>query len=420
MKHPQRGSGCVSRIDLRDARGKPFMVTFDNGQVHHYNAESMKKMVKDGEVPRKALADTHRRTRLQAMMTMQQSAPSLGVAFSADGGWLATGDDDGKVTLYRATGELVLHETLKREARVRCVAFSPILANGMQYIAVGGDEKLVAVYGISSHGVALSPIHTFVHTEKIFSVAFPADGPKQSLLLCVCGADKRVTIYDLLSEGKVMFCFEHQQHLNVVTITHDAALLATGGFDNRVTVYNVRDTASENGSIAFVFERDGAVNQICFSADSQLLAVGGFSSNVNVHDLSRGGEILHTLLRSTCTSALAFSVKKQYLVVGGYSHDVTVYELGVGSAAACIWHAFGQASVVSTICISNADLLVVGAKDGRINVYDLSVVGALVGSFRLAKSVRSICFSADSRLVAGALHVAFCTPPRLCMLSGGP
>ncbi len=130
VKHRKRGRGCVSRIDLRDARGKPFMVTFDNGQVHHYNAESMKKMVKDGEVPRKALGDTHPRTRLQAMMTMQQSAPSLGVAFSADGGWLATGDDDGKVTLYQATGELVLHETLKREARSDAWRFRPSLPTG--------------------------------------------------------------------------------------------------------------------------------------------------------------------------------------------------------------------------------------------------------------------------------------------------
>jgi hypothetical protein len=51
--HPLRGPGYVSQIDYTDSRNRPFVVDYDNGECHHYTAESVMKLAvqKDAPVP---------------------------------------------------------------------------------------------------------------------------------------------------------------------------------------------------------------------------------------------------------------------------------------------------------------------------------------------------------------------------------
>ena len=55
--HPTRGQGRVTKIDWNDPRQKPYIVSFDNGEVHHYSASSALKL-KKVEPPQKGLART--------------------------------------------------------------------------------------------------------------------------------------------------------------------------------------------------------------------------------------------------------------------------------------------------------------------------------------------------------------------------
>jgi hypothetical protein len=43
--HPERGRGLIVAVDTSDVRGKPYVVKFDTGERHHYNAESVRKLV---------------------------------------------------------------------------------------------------------------------------------------------------------------------------------------------------------------------------------------------------------------------------------------------------------------------------------------------------------------------------------------
>ena len=54
LVHPTRGAGVVVRIDLTDRRGKPVIVEFESGEVHHYSIDSalkLKAMASVGELP---------------------------------------------------------------------------------------------------------------------------------------------------------------------------------------------------------------------------------------------------------------------------------------------------------------------------------------------------------------------------------
>jgi hypothetical protein len=50
MVHPTRGAGIVTDINLSDRRNKPFEVTYDTGEVHRYGTGSTLKLVSDVEL----------------------------------------------------------------------------------------------------------------------------------------------------------------------------------------------------------------------------------------------------------------------------------------------------------------------------------------------------------------------------------
>ena len=44
VSHPTRGLGVLGRIDPNQSRSKHYIVEYDNGEVHRYSAESIKKL----------------------------------------------------------------------------------------------------------------------------------------------------------------------------------------------------------------------------------------------------------------------------------------------------------------------------------------------------------------------------------------
>jgi hypothetical protein len=42
--HPERGEGIVISIDYDERRGKPLLIRFEDGEMHHYNAKSANKL----------------------------------------------------------------------------------------------------------------------------------------------------------------------------------------------------------------------------------------------------------------------------------------------------------------------------------------------------------------------------------------
>ena len=47
VHHPVRGTGAVTEILRHDKRNKPYKITFDNGETHHYSMQSAAKFMTD-------------------------------------------------------------------------------------------------------------------------------------------------------------------------------------------------------------------------------------------------------------------------------------------------------------------------------------------------------------------------------------
>jgi hypothetical protein len=84
--HAIRGPGVVREIDYTDTRNRPFIVAYDNGEVHHYTAESAMKLTvtqpvkparKDSMYNPKSFLDTAamaRRRKLPEILGRQRTA----------------------------------------------------------------------------------------------------------------------------------------------------------------------------------------------------------------------------------------------------------------------------------------------------------------------------------------------------------
>ncbi|HEX8090367.1 MAG TPA: hypothetical protein VF762_16020, partial [Blastocatellia bacterium] len=111
-------------------------------------------------------------------------ATFISIDFSPDGGRLVTGEDEGKVRLWRAAPlgeEAVLGQ---HTARVKSVAFSP---DGQQ-VASAGDDQAINLWDVSQRQLVT---RVGTHAAPVLSVIFSPDGRE----LLAGGHDKSVRLY---------------------------------------------------------------------------------------------------------------------------------------------------------------------------------------------------------------------------------
>jgi WD40 repeat protein len=119
-----------------------------------------------------------------AESSVKTAQPPLVVSFSADGKWLATGDDKGDVLLWSAQPLREVAALGRHPARIKSVAFSP---DGSQVVSAS-DDQTISLWDVSSRSL-ITRIGT--HTAPVLSVAFSPDGKR-----IVSGEhDKSVRLY---------------------------------------------------------------------------------------------------------------------------------------------------------------------------------------------------------------------------------
>jgi WD40 repeat protein/transcriptional regulator with XRE-family HTH domain len=297
-----------------------------------------------------------------------------GVALSADGQLLATGNFDGRVLLWETSTGRPTATLLGHAGGVRGVALS---ADG-RLLASGGTDGTLRLWE-STTGHALAALQG--HKGGILGVALSADGR----LVASGGTDGTVRSWDARTGDALAAVQGHTGTVRSVALSANGECLASGGEDGTLRLWE----ASTGVPLATMQQgHTGAVWAVTLSADGRLVASGGEDGTVRLWSLTgvAGREGMPGIQEESSTGALLATLQ-------GHTGGV----LGVTLSADGLLVASG--SFDGTVRLWS--LTGVAGREGMPGIQEESSTGALLATLKgHTGGVRGVALSADRRLLA--------------------
>jgi WD40 repeat protein/serine/threonine protein kinase len=397
-----------------------------------------------------------KRRRLEGLPPMQHGAAVFSAAFSPDDKWIASGSQDGWVTIWEATTGQKRSEFPAHEKHVRCVIFSP---DG-QHLATAGWDGRAKIWAFDPRQgqIKNSPPGVLEHRAAVSSVAFSPDGQH----LASAGDDKTVRVWDTATGAEICALPGHAGfgvllgHLDgfpCVAYSPDGQFIASASGDPTLKLWDaktgqeVRTLPGHRAPVwSVAFGRDGkqlasaasdidtradgeikiwqmqngqeiftlrghvsSISAVAFSADGRRLASAGFDGNVKLWDLATGQEAITLRGHQGAVRSVAFSRDGNRLVSASHDHNVRVWNARPldpderQEFATLRGHEGGVRSVAFS---PDGQRLASVADDGAVRLWDLKlrtggVANPLIQTLNGGKALNlNVVFSPNGRLLA--------------------
>ncbi|THC87732.1 hypothetical protein EYZ11_012821 [Aspergillus tanneri] len=308
------------------------------------------------------------------------------VAFSLDGGLLASGSSDNTVRLWDPiTG--TLQQTLEGHSDwVRSVTFSP---DG-RLMASASSDNTIRLWDTATGSLQQT---LEGHLGSVWSVAFSPDGQ----ILASGSYDQTMRIWDLATCTLRQTLKGHLGSVQSVAFSPDGRLLASASGDNTIRLW---DPAT--GSLQQTLEGHlGSVWSVAFSPDGQLLASGSSDQTIRLWNASTG--TIHQTLEGHLDwlRSVVFSPDDGRLLAS--SDNGQVVRLWDTITGTLVQKLEGHVNSVWSVAFSpDGRLLASGSYDQTVRLWD-PAAGNLQRAFESHSArIRSVVFSPDGRLLASS------------------
>ncbi|MDJ0730250.1 MAG: helix-turn-helix domain-containing protein [Crocosphaera sp.] len=208
----------------------------------------------------------------------------ISVAFSPDGRWLAIGDTNAQIYLWKV-GEScpILHHIINsNNFWVRAIAFSP----DSKIITSGGEDGNICLWEVETG----KSIATFSgHLDRIRSLSYSANGQ----LLASSSDDGTIRIWDCNRKELITVLTKHQDKVRWVSFHPDQHTLISASQDNQICLWDISDLEVKLIKIFWLEEnlkenQENILRAIAMSPDGKLLASGTDDGMVRLWDLETG------------------------------------------------------------------------------------------------------------------------------------
>lgn len=196
------------------------------------------------------------------------------LGFTADGGIVASGHDDGKVRLWDTTKHNLVAELSAHPMPISAVAFAP---DGV-HVATAGEDRAVRVW---DHKTGAKVAEFLSHTDRIPALTWNADGS----LLVSAGWDTSARVWKLGTPDPLMLLNSHADQVMALASGPTNALLATVDSDYEIHLWADAVTAKTGPVLRGHVDE---VRCLAFSADGARIASAGADRVIHVWDTATG------------------------------------------------------------------------------------------------------------------------------------
>ncbi|BCL33908.1 NACHT and WD40 repeat domain-containing protein [Nostoc sp. MS1] len=308
----------------------------------------------------------------------------LSAAFSPDGEFLATGDDNGEVHLWRVA-DAQLHLSLKGNTlAIQSLCFS---LDGQTLISHSADQS-IQFWDLNT-GQTTRTIQRY--TSQVLAIASHPTGN----ILVSRGRNQTVSLWDL-STGKAFATLQDQSNqIQVVALSADGALLATAGGDEPIRVWN-----ADTGEYLHSFYGHRAAIQSLAWSEKTILASGSDDHTVKLWDIETAQCISTLSGHSNSIVSVSFSSDGLIIASGSADQTIRLWDVVTGN---CLRVLSGHENWVRTL-VFNADsaVLASGGDDQVIRLWD-TVTGQCIRTLQgYTNQVSAIGFGNDKILASGS------------------
>jgi WD40 repeat protein len=282
------------------------------------------------------------------MLPRQEIIPRVGaVAFSPDGRFLAAGNRQGGIVIWRLDSFHPLSRIRLNEAGLNALAFSP-------------DARLLAVAGRSLQLWSTANWKEVTELGTAGSVYGTARFSSDGRLLASVNASERIEIWDTLTRKRVqtLCCMALYGD---VSFSPDGGVLAAGGhwpcLWDRSTGRRIR---------RLVETRDPTFGAVLFRPDGRVIATGSQDGKARLWEVATGRELLSTKPR------------RNYIETVAFHPDGRLLAYGIRDGAVWLWDtAANSERMIAPVTTSNASFspdgrwLGFGVPGGSVHLWDV-------------------------------------------------
>ncbi len=313
--------------------------------------------------------------------TWQGAAPFDAAAFSPDGAHFATGDWDGKATIWNLkTGER--EQQLSQGQYVHAVAYD----KSGERLAAGSSDGSVHIYR-AADGELIAKLDG--HADAVLSVRFSPDGR----WLLTSGYDNTARLWNLATGKTDQILRGHSWWVWAAEFSPDGEQIVTAAQDGKAMVWR-RSTAADRRRDASVRPQDfvkhtefvkhrGPVYAAKFAPDGIAVATAGYDGRVLLWNVgsTQGVDVARRLdgLPDPAANymefvghrgpvrAVAFAPDGKTLATGGQDNVINVWDVSTGKS---LKQLRGHASHVRSCSYSpDGELLLSAGRDARIKLW---------------------------------------------------
>ena len=313
------------------------------------------------------------------------------LAFSPDSKIIASSGEDGRVYLRQVeTGRLIA--TFEGHIdKVRSLTFSP---DG-KFLASSSDDRTVRIWNLNRHQLLSVLNH---HTDKVRSVVFHPQGNT----LISASQDNTICLWIMSPHGvelsKKFDLSRECKHflLRAIAISPDGKMLATGNDDGVVRLWDLKTSKFSKEFPS----HNGWIRSLAFSPNGKWLASASEDETIRICDVTTSN-CLHILKgHNGRIWSIAFHPFRSWLVAGDDALKVKLWHTQTGE---CLGAFQGYSQETRPLVFSpDSQTLAVGNNQATVNLKD-STTGRIQVSIPTNNgNIWSLAYSPDGNTLIGA------------------